>query len=158
LFSGIYSLNLLIKIYKGKRIQQQTTMTALKGDCVRFVAGKYGGKTGWINLSERADEEIVPVVVNLGRKGEKATYVYRTSVQLDTSETKAPTCYAEAVINQCPDIEKALVEVSRKLAKCDVRRDPDGFQRILEQKLSEAIAYQEGKGSKAMYRRINFHK
>jgi hypothetical protein len=129
-------------------------MTAVKGNPVRFIAGKYGGKTGWVNNSENADEEIVPVIVNLGRKGEKATYVYRSSVRPDSSEA-APNSYAEAVLQQCPDIERSLVEVARKLAKCDIKRDVAGFHKVIETKLNEAIVLQESKGSKAMYRKIN---
>ena len=130
-------------------------MTAVKGSPVRFIAGKYGGKMGWVNISENADEEIMPVIVNLGRKGEKATYVYRSSVWQDSSEV-APNTYAEAVLQQCPDIERSLVEVTQKLARCDIKRDVVGFRKVIEMKLNEAIVHQESKGSKAMYRKINF--
>ena len=130
-------------------------MSAVKGTPVRFIAGKYGGKTGWVNISENTDKEIVPVIVNLGRKGEKATYVYTSSVRQDSSEA-APNSYAEAVLQQCPDIERSLVEVARKLARCDVNHDVVGFRKIIEMKLNEAIVHQESKGSKAMYRKINF--
>jgi hypothetical protein len=130
-------------------------MTAVKGKPVRFIAGKYGGKTGWVNILENANEEIVPFIVNLGRKGGKATFVYRSSVWLDGSEA-APNSYAWAALQQCPDIERSLVEVARKLAKCDIKRDAVGFQKVIQSKLNDAIVHQESKGSKAMYRKINF--
>jgi ribosomal protein L24 len=129
-------------------------MTAIKGDAVRFIAGKYGGKSGWVNLAETADDEILPVIVNLGRKGEKVTFVYQSSARLITNV--APTSYAEAVIKHCPDIEKALVELSRKLAKCDIKRDSSGFHAVIIAKVDEALAWQESKGSKAMYRKIDY--
>lgn len=131
-----------------------STMVAIKGEEIRFIAGKYGGKTGWINTQEPADESITPVIVNLGRKGEKATFVYTSSIKRNTSAP--PTSYAQAVIQQCPDIEKNLVTVTRQLAKCDISRDPKGFQAVVHNQLDEARAWQEGKGSKAMYRKINF--
>jgi ribosomal protein L24 len=115
-------------------------MTAIKGDAVRFIAGKYGGKSGWVNLAETADDEILPVIVNLGRKGEKVTFVYQSSARLITITNVAPTSYAEAVIKHCPDIEKALVELSRKLAKCDIKRDSSGFHAVIIAKVDEAIA------------------
>jgi hypothetical protein len=62
-------------------------MTAVTGNPVHFIAGKYGGKMGWVNNSENADEENVPVIVNLGRKREK--------------DEAAPNSYAEAVLQQC---------------------------------------------------------
>ena len=65
-----------------------------------------------------------------------------------------PTSHAEAVIDQCPDIEKMLVQLCRALAKCDVQRDEDGFKRVIAQKMQEAVKWQESKGSQAMHRRI----
>ena len=129
-------------------------MTAIKGDPLRFIAGKYAGKSGWVNLAETADDEILPVIVNCGRKGEKVTFVYQSSARLITNVV--PASYAEAVIKHCPDIEKALVELSRKLAKCDIKRDSSGFHTVILAKLNEAIIWQESKGSKAMYRKIDF--
>ena len=47
-----------------------------KGKRVRFIAGKYGGKSGWIDLDRPEGDGAVLVIVDLGRKGEKNTYVY----------------------------------------------------------------------------------
>ena len=132
-------------------------MVAIKGDEVRFIAGKHAGKSGWVNTEETADESITPVIVNLGRKGEKTTFVYTSSIRL-VSLQRPPNSYAEAVIQQCPDIEKNLVTVTRQLAKCDIDRDPEGFQGIMNEKLDEARDWQLGKGSKAMYRKIKYKK
>ena len=129
-------------------------MVAIKGNEILFIAGKYAGKNGWINTQEPGDESITPVIVNLGRKGEKSTFVYTSSMKQITN--KAPTSYAKAVIQQCPDVEKNLVMVIRQLAKCDLARDPQGFQAIVNQKLDEARTWQEGRGSKATYCKINY--
>ena len=59
------------------------------------------------------------------------------------------------MIDQCPDVGKALVQLCCALAKCDVQRDEDGFKRVIAQKMDEAVQWQESKGSEAMHRRIN---
>jgi len=139
-----------------------TTMVAIKGEEICFIAGKYGGKSGWINPEEPADETITPVIVNLGCKGVKSTFVYTSSIRR-ISLLASPNTYTEAVIQQCPDIDSAmprywknLVTVTRQLAKCDLDRDAKGFQAVINQKLTEARDWQQSKGSKAMYRKIQF--
>lgn len=125
-----------------------------KGEEIRFIAGKYAGKTGWINTADQADDEVTPVIVDLKRKGEKPTFVYTSSIK-KKSEDLQPTGYAEKVILQCPDIEKDLVTVTRKMAKCDVEKDQDGFEIIMGRYLGEAVDHQKSKGSKAMWRKID---
>jgi hypothetical protein len=78
---------------------------ARKGKKVRFIGGKYGGKKGWVDDDRNLGTGTIPVIVDLGKKGEKETYVYKYSVALEA--TVNPTCYAEAVIQQCPDLEWA---------------------------------------------------
>jgi hypothetical protein len=111
-------------------------------------------KTGWINIAETEDDEILPVVVNLGRRGERATFVYQSSARRVNNES--PRTHAEAVMQQCPDVERSLVTVTRQLAKCDVRRDAEGFRVLLEKKMEEAVDWQEAKGSKACYRKVDY--
>ena len=88
-----------------------------KGSEIRFIAGKYAGKKGWIDLEGDSDSEVTSVIVNLGgRKGEKSTYVYTSSIRME-ADYEDVKCYAKAIIHQCPDIEKDLVTVCRKFAK-----------------------------------------
>lgn len=129
----------------------------MKGDAIRFVSGKYAGKSGWIDTEGVADDNVTPVIVNLGRKGLKSTIVYTSSIMKQTYY-KAPPSYAHAVIQQCPDIEKNLVTVTRQLAKCDIRKDEEGFKGVMEGYLEAAAIWQENRGSKAMYRNIKFDK
>lgn len=127
----------------------------IKGDEIRFIAGKYSGKTGWINTSEVADDRVTPVIVDLGaRRGEKETFVFTGSFK--RNENKPPTTYAEAVLQQCPDIERDFVMVSRKLAKCGLERDVVGFQKELTELMNDAVKWQREQGSKASYRKIYF--
>ena len=127
----------------------------MKGPEIYFVSGKYVGKTGWLDLSEEADDETTPVIVDLKKKGEeKVTFVYNDNWK--RKPTTNPTYYAEAVIQQCPDVEVSLVSTARKLAKCDIGRDLEGFNKVITTKIHEAVDWQKKKGSKAMYRKIKY--
>ena len=66
----------------------------MKGKSVCFIAGKYAGKTGWVNVAMEHGENTIPVIVNLGKKGEKVTYVYSDNLALEESY--------EPVVKQCP--------------------------------------------------------
>jgi hypothetical protein len=70
--------------------------TAMKGQAIRFITGKYAGKKGWIDLDGKEGGDTTPVIVNLGKKGEKRTYVYDSSYEAEP--TVAPTSYAKAVM------------------------------------------------------------
>jgi hypothetical protein len=127
----------------------------MKGQAIRIIAGKYKNKKGWIDLSGKEGDECTPVIVNLGRKkGEKTTYVYDSSFAAEP--TVVPSSYAEAVIQQCLDLETMLVGTCRGFAKADIGRDPSGFLRIIEEAMKDAVTWQNLKGSKALYRKIEY--
>jgi hypothetical protein len=127
---------------------------ATKGQRIRFVGGKYGGKKGWINLEKPAGEETTPVIVNLKKKGEKATYVYNYSFEIES--TTEPSSYAGAVLQQCPDLDCALTKLCRDFAKCSIFRDYPGFAAILDRKMQDATELMESRGSRGLYRHIKF--
>ena len=129
----------------------------IKGSAICFIAGKHAGKKGWVNKEEQSDKEVTSVIVDLGRKGEKSTFVCTTSI-CEECLTANPKCYAEAVIHQCPDIEKDLAGVCRKMAKCEIERDPDGISEIVYNSIAAAVDWQQKKGSKAYYRKIFYDK
>jgi hypothetical protein len=124
----------------------------MKGQAIRFISGKYGGKKGWIDLSGVDGEDTTPVIVNLGKKGEKDTYVFDYSFEAEP--TAPPSCYAEAVIQQCPDLQRLLVTACRGFAKADIGKDPTGFFAVIDRMTKDAITLQTLKGSKALYRKI----
>jgi hypothetical protein len=126
----------------------------MKGQAIRFIAGKYAGKKGWIDLSGTEGDETTPVIVNLRKKGEKSTYVNDSSYEAEP--TASPSSYAEAVIQECPDLQKLLVSTCRGFAKADIGRDPAGFFKLVDKMTKEAIDWQKSKGSKALYRKINY--
>ena len=128
-----------------------------KGNKVCFLVGKYAGKKGWINLDggERNSGDTIGVIVNLHRRGEKVTYVYPESIQEEA--TTQPTSYAEAILEQCPDVDAGLTKICRDLAKCNIKRDSNGIFAVIQRKLNEAVVLQESKGSKALYRHIDYN-
>jgi N-acetylglutamate synthase/N-acetylornithine aminotransferase len=66
------------------------------------------------------------------------------------------TTYAEAVIQQCPDLDCALTKVCRDFAKCNINKDQSGFTQIVQRKVVEATTLLEAKGSKGLYHNIKF--
>lgn len=133
--------------------QYQNTMEK-KGRIVRFIAGKYAGKTGWIDKSRNEKGDIVPVIVEIKKDEEKATYVRKSSFNYPT--LAPPSCYMEAILQQVPQIEKNLIAVCRQLVKCDVERDLEGFHAYVAKYIHDAIEWQKSKGGDAMYRRIKY--
>jgi len=80
-------------------------------------------------------------------------FVHKASIKVKTSEV--PKWYAQQVLKECPDIERAMVSTTRKLGKCDAGRDLKGFSDEFNKHLQEAVDRQEAMGSKAYYRKIN---
>jgi len=123
---------------------------------IRFVAGKYARKTGWIDDTEVAYGELSPVIVDLkgnNNKGLKATSVHTTSFK-KIIDQKVPTSYAEAVIQRYPDIEQKLVTVTRQMAMCHMEKDLGGFHELISKDLLDAANWQGSKGSSAGCRKI----
>lgn len=129
-----------VKDRKGNKARHifSLQMPPRKGKQVRFVAGKYGGKDGWIDASKEEGDDTVPVIVNLGKKGEKATFVYKSSIEYEMHGL--PSSYAEAVLQQCPDLERKLVDFCRDLAKCDIQRDPAGILNIFSRRTLSGVS------------------
>lgn len=126
----------------------------MKGKEIRFIGGKYVGLKGWVNISKSPGYNTIPVIVDTKKKGEWHTYVFEWNV--DDELKTPPSNYAAAVLHACPDLDGALTKMCRDFAKCDIRRDYDGFMAIVGKKLEAAAKLQDDKGSKALYRKIDF--
>jgi hypothetical protein len=98
----------------------------------------------------------IPVIVDLGKKGEKATYVFATNIKEMYSAD--PTYYVHAVVQQCPELECALVKLYQGFTKCNISMEEDAerFKTLFSVNMKEAIDWQNAKGSKALYRKIRF--
>jgi len=124
-----------------------------KGNAIRFVGGIYVGQTGWIDAEKKETPKQVSVIVDLGNGKTKRTRVNKESVE---KPSEAPSCYAEAVMQQCPDIEKRMNKLCSELAKCKIAIDAWGIMEILNEKLHKATKKQASMGSKATYRQVVF--
>ena len=131
-------------------------MSSDKGDPIRFVRGTYKGKTGWLDSAKGETAEQVYVIVDSKNSRLKRTRVHKDSVKPALDDTVPPSSYAEAVLQQCPDVEEKLDSLCCELAKCKIEKDAPGIFAILNEKLTAATAKQASKKSKARYRDIIF--
>jgi hypothetical protein len=125
-----------------------------KGEPIRFVRGLYKGKTGWLNKEKGSTECQFYVIVSMANNKIKRTRVNKESVAAPRDEM-APSSYAEALLQQHPDLEEKMDILCRELAKCKIQKDAAGIYKILNRKIEEAIKRQSKK-SKAVYREVIF--
>jgi hypothetical protein len=80
---------------------------ARKGKKVHFIGGKYGGKKGWVNDDRNLGTGTIPVIVDLGKKGEKETYVYEYIVWLSKPRQIRPAMLRQ-LSNSAPTLNALL--------------------------------------------------
>ena len=128
-----------------------------KADAIRFLGGRYAGKTGWLRHSKRSRGQLYYYVfVDLGDSTVKKTYVQIDS--FEAAEMQMPSSYAEALLQQHVDIEVAMNKLVNQLATCSIQVGISGVKlcHIFEKKLNNAMIKQDKKGSKARYRCVEF--
>jgi hypothetical protein len=124
-----------------------------KGHEIRFVGGKYIGKTDWIDNANKETSKMYYVYVDLGNETTKRTRVNKNS---DRKPVETPSSCGEAVLLQCPDIEVKLDKLCLELAKCSIVIDTIAMIVIIQNRLINAISKQNTMGNKATYRHITF--
>jgi hypothetical protein len=90
----------------------------IKGDEIRFIRGTYKDLDGWLdtaNKSKRKSKTIWVVVDDEDYQEEIHTKVWRSSIR---ARQIAPKTWAEAAVQQHPEIEDAVIEVARLFASC----------------------------------------
>jgi hypothetical protein len=90
----------------------------IKGDEIRFIRGSYKELNGWLDTANKCKRKskFIWVVVNDEDYDEEIhTKVWKSSVR---EKKKAPTTWAEAAVQQHPEIEDAVIEVARLFASC----------------------------------------
>ena len=115
--------------------------------------------SGWVNLSKGKEGYTTHSVYIILRKGDGKLgemCVRRGSVSYFCT-APTPGTYAEAVIQQRPDIEKLGKDFCRKLAECGIsaKTSPDILQ-FFESTLQDAVEQQLMKGNKANWKRIDY--
>lgn len=125
-----------------------------KATPIRFVAGAYKGKSGWIDPTRVSTDRRTPVIVNVPKKGG----MYQTNVENGNWReitTDEPMTLAEAVF-LVPDVEAKVVDACRTIVKFDVCKDEEGIEEVKElfgEELEKAQDWQERKGDKAVWRK-----
>ena len=91
----------------------------VKGEAIRFIRGTYIGCIGWLDTANKCKRsKLIWVVVNDEDYDEEVhTKVWQTSIR---ESLKQPETWAEAAVQQHPDIESAVIEVARLFASCSI--------------------------------------
>ena len=97
----------------------------------------------------------VAIFVKEKGRAEKQTYVLKSSFTTKQKYTSNAT-YAEAVLDQCPDLERKMIDLCRSLAKCDIQKDSRGIMDLFQVTMEEATEWQSAKGSRATYCQIKW--
>ena len=128
-----------------------------RGEPISLCDGKYKGLTGWRDDSKNDTKKRNYIIVNMGSGLEKHTWVAPSSILKPIAN---PSNYAEAMLSQCPKIDKMVNKLVREIAKCtiwnDLVKNPEPLYMIVHQRLQEAIDEQVSKGSDATWRIINY--
>jgi len=125
-----------------------------KGPEIRFIAGKYQGKEGWINAEKKETLFMVPVIVDMGSHL-KPTFVRKESV---SEPHGPPSSYEEAALQQHPDIEVMMNKLTCQLARCNIGagNDLEAIAKIFCKNLVKAYSRQEAMGHKASWRHVEW--
>ncbi len=91
----------------------------IKGEEIRFIRGTYKHCIGWIdtaNKSKKKKDKLVYVIVNDEDYGELVhAHVWRSSIR---EMHKEPVTWAEAPVQEFPEIEDAVIEMARLFLSC----------------------------------------
>jgi hypothetical protein len=137
-------------------ICSSSAIQADKADAIRFIGGRYVGKTGWLRRSRhKRGSTCYYVLVDLGDDTVVKTYVQIDNIS--SAEVEEPASYATALLQQHVDIELTMKTLARQLASCSIDEPiAADLCTIFALQLNLAINKQANKGSKARYRNVDF--
>ena len=93
----------------------------VKGREIRFVRGTYKGCKGWIDKANKTKKGWVWTIVNdEDYEEERHARVQKSSVR---EKHEPPTNWAQAAIQTHPEIDFAIIELSRMFATCNTLTD-----------------------------------
>jgi L-lactate utilization protein LutC len=135
---------------------------AKKGKQILFVAGKYDGKKGWIDLGQDEMRKMVGVIVEGKRPGDEVivTKVFQSSVK-EVGVRKNPESYEEALLDQHLDIEALIEKLAKELARCEITGkggSADEIVSALKKKITKAHYNQSLLGHDARWRKVKFRR
>ena len=121
-------------------------MDARQGENIRFVKGKYSGRTGWINAAKGLTEKMVYVIIDNGDEHPILTRVPKESFEANSQ----PENVEEQILRRHPHVEDKLVELCVALSKLGINAsDPmiDIFKKRLRQENQNVV----NKGTRAVF-------
>jgi hypothetical protein len=94
-----------------------------RGKAIEFIRGTYRGKIGWLNGTLGSSKCMHYVIVQT-EEGDVYTRVQKTSVVTRTADSaktdsKPPSSYEDAIIQQVPLIEDHIVKAANLIAQCE---------------------------------------
>ena len=114
-----------------------------KGEPIRFVRGTYKGETGWMdraNKKSRRSKKNTKIWVIVDEINDDETEGIHTQVEqtsVRNAHTQATT-WAEAAVQQHPDLESKIIEMTRHFAACDIEGHQDGVLALVGRELEDA--------------------
>ncbi len=94
-----------------------------RGREIRFVKGKYIGYNGWINDHGDHTAQSYTVIVSGYKRDNGATQDKITKVRKESVRDRTlppPNSKSEAIMQQHPEIEAAVIEMARLFASCSI--------------------------------------
>jgi hypothetical protein len=139
-----------------KRTEQKKKKPPVKGDGIRFIRGTYKECTGWLDTANKSKKKskMIWVVVNDEDYDEEVhTQVWRTSIR---ESHKEPVTWAEAAVQQHPEIEAAVIEMARLFASCSIA-DEKSVMKLIGEEIRRAQT-ENGTLPQQTIREVTFNK
>lgn len=116
------------------------------------MRGKYAGRKGYLDSANPRRGDKIWVFVVKEDDTMKHTYVDFTSIR---PLQPAPTTWAQAALQQVPNLESKLIELAYEFAKCDMDGHQEDVVNSIISELQIASSNQEER-SKATWYRVSF--
>ena len=139
------------------RLFTASNKMAQKGKAIHILGGTYKGKSSWINIDKckTAESSYVIIVMDDGTEVEKLIHDWN----FDFATRRKPRSYAEAALQQHPDINLQLNKLCEALSMLKVDNDMPKMLLIFNERLNAAAKFQQSrKGKKAVYRTVSYGK
>jgi phosphoribosylformylglycinamidine (FGAM) synthase-like enzyme len=111
----------------------------VKGDEIRFIGGTYKQCLGWLDTANKSkrNSKMIWVVVNDEDYDEEVhTQVWRSSIR---GRHQPPVTWAEAAVQEHPEIEGAIIEMARLFASC-LTPDEESMMHEVDESVMQLIA------------------
>lgn len=138
-----------------KSITMRAARQYRKGAAIKFVAGVYCGKEGWINEDGKKSDTYYYVIVDLGRQRPKLTHVKQTSVAFKEDIDKVPLTPEHAILQEFEDVDRTMDKLAKILTECKIFSFSSTLADIMNVKIEKVLSAQEIRGARyPVYRNV----